>query len=212
MQDLARSLLPGDVELARRSAGGDAAAFVRLYDRYSGQVFAASLAATGSVEHAAIATQVAFLKLLKRPPAMAAPERDVTERLRGMALGPGIEEAPGIQPGESADGHGVRAAWLRSETVAKAGARFDEDWSGYLTPAPRDRHTVGELAQAWHREVAGELSRLEGVASERPLADEDAVEPQRRRVGAWFRRRPRPTRPASRVRRSAARAVAGARD
>jgi hypothetical protein len=73
-------LLPRDAELARRAAGGDGAAFVRLYDHYSTEVFATALAATGSVDAAAEATQTAFLRILRWPPALGAPDDDVVVR------------------------------------------------------------------------------------------------------------------------------------
>src|SRR5687767_13431501 len=109
-------LLPRDAELARRAAGGDGAAFVRLYDHYSTEVFTAALAETGSIEAAAGATQTAFLRVLRWPPPLGAP-----------------------------DGGG----WLRSETVARAGAQFDQDWSRHLWSAPQpdpepERETVRE--------------------------------------------------------------------
>ena len=80
-------LLPRDAELARRAAGGDGAAFVRLYDHYSHEVFATALAVTGSVEAAAEATQTAFLRILRWPPALGAPDGDVLELLYALALG-----------------------------------------------------------------------------------------------------------------------------
>jgi hypothetical protein len=135
MAGIATDLLPGDAELARRAAGGDGAAFVYLYDRYSAGVFETSLAATGAVEAAADATQSAFLKLLRRPPAMGAPGSEVAERLRALAIA-GVGETPTSHGGaESATyaPYGVGVGWLRSETVAKAGARFDDDWSAHLS-------------------------------------------------------------------------------
>jgi hypothetical protein len=141
MGGIATELLPGDVELARRAAGGDGAAFVRLYDHYSADVFEASLRATGEVEAASDATQTAFLNLLRRPPAMGAPESEVAERLHALALGAVVEAAPMTRRTErgayAPAGAGV--GWLRNETVAKAGARFDDDWSVHLAhePAPQ---------------------------------------------------------------------------
>ena len=123
-------LLPRDAELARRAAGGDGAAFVRLYDRYSGEVFAASLAATGSTEAAADATQTAFLRVLRWPPALGAPDHEVAELLCALALG-GRDDDPRPANGRAA-AHGSAVGWLRSETVATAGARFDADWSTHL--------------------------------------------------------------------------------
>jgi len=128
------NLLPSNTELARRAAGGDGAAFVRLYDHYSDLLFEASLAATGSAEIAASVTQGAFLKLLRRPPALGAPDSDVAERLYALALG---RPAAGAAL-RNGNGHGngtprePSVGWLRSETVAKAGARFDDDWSVHL--------------------------------------------------------------------------------
>lgn len=131
-------LLPRDAEVARRAAGGDGAAFVRLYDEYSSEVFAVSLAATGSVEAAADATQTAFLRLLRWPPALGAPDSDVAELLCALALGGGTKR--GSAGSRTSNGHASANAaavgWLRSETVASAGARFDEDWSGYLWSPP----------------------------------------------------------------------------
>jgi hypothetical protein len=148
-------LLPGDVELARRAAGGDGAAFVHLYDNHSADVFEALLAATGEVETAADATQSAFLMLLRRPPAMDAPKGEVAERLRALALGAGVEAVPTLRSGSRAHHApaGAGVGWLRSETVAKAGERFDEDWSVYLSSG----------ASPTRRPV------VERVASERPL-------------------------------------------
>lgn len=150
MGRIAIDLLPRNAELARRAAGGDGAAFVRLYDQYAAEVLEVSLAATGDMEAAADATQKAFLQILRRPPAMAAPDSDVDERLRAMALGH-LGETVSTDGGtvnghESPAGYGV--GWLRSETVAKAGARFDDDWSVHLAEAPEPAR--------------------EGVASERP--------------------------------------------
>ncbi len=84
-------LLPRDAELARRAAGGDGAAFVRLYDHYSTEVFAAALEATGSIEAAADATQMAFLRVLRWPPPLGAPDGDVHELLCALALGGSTE-------------------------------------------------------------------------------------------------------------------------
>src|SRR5688572_11792064 len=130
-------LLPRDAELARRAAGGDGAAFVRLYDRYSTDVFATALAATGSVEAAADATQTAFLRILRWPPALGASDDDVTELLFALALG-GPHEYAGTSPEET--NHKVArlvgVGWLRSETVSKAGARYDSDWSVHLWSEP----------------------------------------------------------------------------
>jgi len=50
MPPAASDLLPRDAELARRAAGGDGAAFVRLYDHYCDDVFATALSVTGSVD------------------------------------------------------------------------------------------------------------------------------------------------------------------
>lgn len=126
-------------EIARRAAGGDGPAFVHLYDCYSAQIFEAVLAATGSVDTASAATQTTFLKLLERPPALGAPEDEVVGRLHAVALGAGIEGATLSPPsGESRTAVG----WLRSQTVKRAGERFNEDWTEYLDrepapPAPR---------------------------------------------------------------------------
>jgi hypothetical protein len=132
-------LLPRDAELARRAAGGDGAAFVRLYDSYSTDVFATALAATGSVDAAAEATQTAFLRILRWPPALGAPDDDVVELLYALALG-GPHEWTATTPQETdlRVARLVGVGWLRSETVAKAGARYDADWSVHLwtPPAP----------------------------------------------------------------------------
>jgi hypothetical protein len=145
-------LLPRDAELARRAAGGDGAAFVRLYDHYSTDVFATALAATGSVEAAAESTQTAFLRVLRWPPALGAPDSDVEELLFALALG-GPHERFEAKPQETDHkvARLVGVGWLRSETVSKAGARYDADWSVHLwspaevepaaepEPAPRSR-------------------------------------------------------------------------
>jgi len=132
-------LLPRYAELARRAAGGDGAAFVRLYDRYSTEVFATALAATGSVDAGAEATQTAFLRVLRWPPALGAPDDDVMELLYALALG-GPHEWTATSPQETdlRVARLVGVGWLRSETVAKAGARYDADWSVHLwsPPAP----------------------------------------------------------------------------
>ena len=130
-------LLPRDAELARRAAGGDGAAFVRLYDRYSTEVFATALAATRSVDAAAEATQTAFLRILRWPPALGASDGDVMELLYALALG-GPHDWAAASPGETDHGLArlVGVGWLRSETVAKAGARFDADWSEHLWSPP----------------------------------------------------------------------------
>lgn len=134
-------LLPRDAELARRAAGGDGAAFVRLYDRYSTEVFATALAATGSVDAAAEATQTAFLRILRWPPALGAADDDVMELLYALALG-GPHEWTATSPQETdlRVARLVGVGWLRSETVANAGARYDADWSVHLwsPPAPDD--------------------------------------------------------------------------
>jgi DNA-directed RNA polymerase specialized sigma24 family protein len=172
-------LLPREAELARRAAGGDGAAFVRLYDQYSAEVFEAALNATGSVEKAADATQVAFLRLLRRPPAMDAPDSEVGERLHAIARS-AMAEAPmkrrtpdgAHQPADAGVG------WLRSETVAKAGAHFDEDWSPYLSGA------------------SAPIRAAVGVSSEMPVAapPPQAAPPARRRRRLSFG--PLPSRPA----------------
>jgi hypothetical protein len=126
-------LLPRDAELARRAAGGDGSAFVRLYDTYSPEVFASALAAIGSVEAAAEATQKAFLRLLRWPPRFGAPDEDVAELLLALALGGRAHPsgaATTVTRVLAADPTAV--GWLRSETVANAGARFDADWSIHL--------------------------------------------------------------------------------
>src|SRR6185503_5175788 len=87
MPPVVADLLPRDAELARRAAGGDGAAFVRLYDHYAHDVFATALSVTGSVEAAAEATQTAFLRILRWPPALGAPDGDVLELLYALALG-----------------------------------------------------------------------------------------------------------------------------
>ena len=134
-------LLPRDAELARRAAGGDGAAFVRLYDRYSTEVFATALAATGSVDAAAEATQTAVLRILRWPPALGAADDDVMELLYALALG-GPHEWTATSPEETdlKVARLVGVGWLRSETVAKAGARYDAEWSVHLwsPPAPAD--------------------------------------------------------------------------
>jgi DNA-directed RNA polymerase specialized sigma24 family protein len=147
MASVVIDLLPRDAELARRAAGGDGAAFVRLYDRYSTEIFATALAATGSVEAAADATQTAFLRVLRWPPALGAPDEDVLELLFALALGGPHEDW--ATPPEESDHKVARlvgVGWLRSETVSKAGARFDADWSEHLWhPEPaREPETVAE--------------------------------------------------------------------
>ena len=143
-------LLPRDAELARRAAGGDGAAFVRLYDRYSTDVFATGLAATGSVDAAAEATQAAFLRILRWPPAMGAPDSDVEELLFALALG-GPHERFDASPQETDHkvAQLVGVGWLRSETVSKAGARYDADWSVHLW-SPSD----GQAAEPEPRKAA----------------------------------------------------------
>jgi len=125
-------LLPRDSELARRAAGGDGAAFVRLYDGYAGEVFAVSLAATGSVEAAANATQTGFLRLLRWPPPLGAPDDEVAELLCALALGGGMRRACPVATDIQEHADAATVGWLRSETVANAGARFDDDWSVHL--------------------------------------------------------------------------------
>ena len=131
-------LLPRDAELARRAAGGDGAAFVRFYDHYADEVFEASLAATGSIEGAAQATQRAFLRILRWPPPLGAPDGDVVELLYALAFGGDRVPAPATP--DTVDARQIArlvgVGWLRSETVAKAGARFDADWSEHLWADP----------------------------------------------------------------------------
>jgi hypothetical protein len=140
MTVVAIELLPRDAELARRAAGGDGAAFVRLFDRYSTDVFDAAFTATRSVEAAAEATQTAFLRILRWPPPLGAPDGEVFELLCALALG---GETPRGEAGsEAPDAYGIAqlvgVGWLRSETVAKAGARFDDDWSVHLWSPPAE--------------------------------------------------------------------------
>lgn len=137
------NLLPRESELARRAAGGDGSAFLRLYDRYAAEVFETALTAGGSVERAADATQSAFLTLLRHPPAIDAPDAELIDRLCRMALAAELDRPP-------ATGAGV--GWLRSETIAKAGARFDADWSSHLTDTDAPERTLPEVAFAWHPE------------------------------------------------------------
>ncbi len=130
-------LLPRDAELARRAAGGDGAAFVRFYDHYSHEVFATALSVMGSVEAAAEATQTAFLRILRWPPALGAPDADVLELLYALALGGPHEHANARpEPTDLKVARLVGVGWLRSETVSKAGARFDADWSVHLWTPP----------------------------------------------------------------------------
>jgi len=133
MASAVMDFLPRHAELARRAAGGDGAAFVRLYDQYSTDVFATALAATGSVEAAAEGTQTAFLRILRWPPALGAPDSDVEELLFALALG-GPHERFDASPEETDHkvARLVGVGWLRSETVSKAGARYDADWSVHL--------------------------------------------------------------------------------
>jgi hypothetical protein len=154
-------LLPRDAELARRAAGGDGAAFVRLYDRYSIDVFATALAATGSVEAAAEATQAAFLRILRWPPALGAPDSDVEELLFALALG-GPHESFDASPQETDHkvARLVGVGWLRSETVSKAGARYDADWSVHLWSPPGDETAEPEPAAPPRRRPALRLPRL----------------------------------------------------
>ena len=195
MGGISKELLPRDAELARRAAGGDGAAFVRLYDRYSAEVFEAALVATESVERAADATQRAFLRLLRRPPAIDAPDRDVFDRLRGMALYAGREGAPQIK--RTPDGaHAPASAgvgWLRSETVANGGARFDDDWSAHLTIQTPPARTASEVALGWQQrtgQVAPRRRRLALPAISLPtislprIAVPTALALRRRRVVA----------------------------
>ena len=208
-------LLPRDAELARRAAGGDGAAFVRLYDHYSTEVFTAALAATGSIEAAAGATQTAFLRVLRWPPPLGAPDGDVAELLCALALGGSIEPTTGrFDNFETEDARDVArlvgVGWLRSETVAKAGARFDDDWSAHLWTAPpagagaagrsargarRVRRlldaTRGAPAVAGGRRRGARAGALRGAARARSWP---AARPIRRRPT----RRPRPTSPRSR--------------
>lgn len=140
------------------AGGGDGTAFVRLYDHYSTDVFATALAATGSVNAAADATQSAFLRILRWPPALGASDGDLIELLYALALG-GRSEHPPPSPQETDHkvARLVGVGWLRSETVAEAGARFDADWSVHLwhpdarasseTTQQRDRAELPELGQ-----------------------------------------------------------------
>jgi hypothetical protein len=141
-------LLPRDAELARRAAGGDGAAFVRLYDHYSHEIFATALSVTGSVEGAAEATQTAFLRILRWPPALGAPDGDVLELLYALALGGPHEQVNAShEPTNLKVARLVGVGWLRSETVSKAGARFDADWSVHLwnPPAEPERRPARRL-------------------------------------------------------------------
>ena len=136
--DAVVDLMPRDAELARRAAGGDGAAFVRFYDHYADEVFEASLVATGSIEGAAQATQRAFLRVLRWPPPLGAPDGDVVELLYALAFGGERVSAP--ETPDTVDARQIArlvgVGWLRSETVANAGARFDDDWSVHLWADP----------------------------------------------------------------------------
>ena len=151
-------LLPRDAESARRAAGGDGAAFVRLYDQYSEDLFQASLAASGSVETAAKATQTAFLRILRRPPALDAPDAEVAARLRRLVPDGPIDPAPASNGG----GHhrAIDVGWLRSETVAKAGARFDDDWGVHLWNSPPASRAEEHRPPEPHAEHAGRRRRF----------------------------------------------------
>lgn len=131
---VAAYLRPRDAELARRAAGGDGAAFVQLYDKYSTEVFTTALAASGSIEVAAEATQAAFLRALRWPPPLGAADSDVSELLCALALGGESHHTAenSDTPEAQAIARMVGVGWLRSETVAEAGARFDADWSVHL--------------------------------------------------------------------------------
>ena len=151
--------------MARRAAGGDGAAFVRLYDTYAPEVFTSALAAIGSVEAATEATQKAFLRLLRWPPRFGAADEDVAELLLALALG-GRTHPRGAPPAVT---HALAAdptavGWLRSETVANAGARFDADWSIHLwhpdaEPGP-EPEPVPEVARRRPRRRLRILPRL----------------------------------------------------
>ena len=143
-------LLPRDAELARRAAGGDGAAFVRLYDSYSEELFEAALAANESVETAAKATQTSFLRILRRPPALDAPDSEVATRLRRLVPGGPIDPAPTTSGGPHPRASDV--GWLRSETVAMAGARFDDDWSVHLWSSPAQEDEPAEEQAATREE------------------------------------------------------------
>jgi DNA-directed RNA polymerase specialized sigma24 family protein len=182
MGAIATDLLPGDVELARRAAGGDGAAFVRLFDHYSADVFEASLAATGEVETAADATQAAFLNLLRRPPAMGAPQSEVAGRLRALALGAAVDATP-MSRRTPRGGHapaGAGVGWLRSETVAKAGERFDDDWSTYLTHDTPKRVPVKERVAAERPLVVPAVPAAAAAEALPRLAVRDPAPPRRR--------------------------------
>jgi hypothetical protein len=112
---------------------------VRFYDHYADEVFEASLSATGSIEGAAEATQRAFVRILRWPPPLGAEDGDVVELLYALAFGG--ERVPAPETPDTLDARKIArlvgVGWLRSETVAKAGARFDADWSMHLwTDAP----------------------------------------------------------------------------
>ena len=161
MRSAVIDLLPRDAELARRAAGGDGAAFVRLYDHYSHEVFATALAATGCVESAAEATQTAFLRILRWPPALGAPDGDVLELLYALALGGPHEEAiASPEPTDLKVARLVGVGWLRSETVSKAGARFDADWSVHLWIPPAEPESEPAKAPAPLRRRSRLVPRL----------------------------------------------------
>ena len=129
------------------------------YDHYSDEVFEASLAATGSIEGAAAATQRAFLRILRWPPPLGAPDGDVAELLFALAFGG--ERVPTPATPDTVDARKIArlvgVGWLRSETVAKAGARFDADWSAYLwNDAPAAEPKPARLAKAlrWRPRLA----------------------------------------------------------
>ena len=184
MADVVVDLLPRDAELATAGAGGDGAAFVRLYDHYSDEVFEASLQATGSIEGAAAATQRAFLRILRWPPPLGAPDGDVAELLFALAFGG--ERVPAPATPDTVDARKIArlvgVGWLRSETVAKAGARFDADWSVYLwNDSPAAESAARRLGEGPSAAAALALPRL---ALPRPALPSAGRRRSRGRAGA----------------------------
>jgi RNA polymerase sigma-70 factor, ECF subfamily len=123
-----------DIELLRRSATGDEAAFIALYDRYQKTVHRFALYCSGSAELAEEITQEVFLLLIRSPQLY-----DVTRQSSLPAYLCGV-----------ARNH-LREHWKRDQVLVQ----LDEEEHCQPSPAGRD----GALGELTSREALAALRR-----------------------------------------------------
>ena len=144
-------LLPRDAELARRAAAAMAQRLCASTTSTRPRSSPRRSRRRGRSKPPPSATQTAFLRVLRWPPALGAPDGDVAELLCALALGGSNEPTTGsFDDFDTEDARDVArlvgVGWLRSETVAKAGARFDQDWSLHLWTAAAGAGAGGRAA------------------------------------------------------------------